>query len=87
MLKSARHFTPERHARDSRVRDAVRERDAANINEAVVTIVAEGAATIARLQKKDISSESGGELEKAIEIVDWGIRTFGSYVGMLQEIT
>ncbi|KAM6504507.1 Armadillo-type fold [Amanita muscaria] len=83
MIKSARNFTHERHARDSRVRDAVRERDAARINEAVVTIVAEGAETIARLQKSDLSPDAGLELEKAIEIVDCGIRTFGSYVGWI----
>ncbi|KAK2463400.1 hypothetical protein APHAL10511_004486 [Amanita phalloides] len=83
MIKSARTFTPERHARDSRVRDAVRERDAARINEAILTIVAEGAETMALLQKGELSSETKTELEKAIEIVDWGIRTFGSYVGWI----
>ena len=35
MLKAARIHNPARHARDGRVRDAVRERDAARINEAV----------------------------------------------------
>ncbi|KAF8632204.1 hypothetical protein AX15_001968 [Amanita polypyramis BW_CC] len=83
MIKSARHFTPERHMRDSRVRDAVRERDAARINEAVLTIVAGGAETMAQLQKGEHSPESKSEIEKAIELVDWGIRTFGSYVGWI----
>jgi exportin-T len=82
VIKSARHFTPERHSRDSRVRDAVRERDAARINEGVLTIVAEGAETMGRLQKGEPLPETKGELDNAIELVDWGIRTFGSYVGM-----
>ncbi|KAF8638342.1 hypothetical protein AX17_002362 [Amanita inopinata Kibby_2008] len=82
-IKSARHFTAERHARDSRVRDAVRERDAARINEAVLTIFAEGAEMMVELQKAEPSPESSRELEHAIEIVDWGIRTFGSYVGWI----
>lgn len=82
VIKSARHFTPERHSRDSRVRDAVRERDAARINEAVLTIVAEGVETMGRLQKGEPLPETKGELDNAIELVDWGIRTFGSYVGM-----
>ena len=87
VIKSARHFTPERHARDSRVRDAVRERDAAQISEAVLTIVAEGAETMARLQKGEPLPDTKPELDNAIELVDWGIRTFGSYVGVLREIS
>lgn len=87
VIKSARNFTHERHARDSRVRDAVRERDAARINEAVLTIVAEGAETMARLQKGEPSPETKTELDGAIELVDWGIRTFGSYVGVLRAIS
>jgi exportin-T len=75
MLKSARPFSQARHTRDARVRDAVRERDAAGINEAVLTIVAEGAETMKK------GGASPRELESAVEVVDLGIRTFGSYVG------
>jgi exportin-T len=82
MIKSARQFSAVRHGRDTRVRDAVRERDAARLNEAVLTIVAEGAETMSNLQK-DVSSSSTRELDGAIEVVDWGIRAFGSYVGAL----
>ena len=78
MIKSARTWTQERHSRDARVRDAVRERDAARINEAVLTIVAASAERMAVLQESDSSSP---DLSGAVEVVDWGIRTFGSYVG------
>ncbi|KAJ7903544.1 armadillo-type protein [Mycena olivaceomarginata] len=77
MLKSARTFNQARQTRDARVRDAVRERDAAAINEAVLTIVSESAQA---MKKSDASSR---ELEESVEIVDLGIRTFGSYVGWI----
>ncbi|KAJ7170663.1 armadillo-type protein [Mycena crocata] len=76
-LKSARPFNQDRHTRDGRVRDAVRERDAAGINEAVLTIVSDGTETI---KKRDASPR---DLETAVEVVDLGIRTFGSYVGWI----
>src|ERR1700721_1304820 len=84
-IKSARSFSQDRHVRDARVRDAVRERDAANINEAVLTIVANGAERMARLRKAEVLSETTRELENVIEVVDWGVRTFGSYVGRLSD--
>jgi exportin-T len=83
MIKSARTYNVVRNTRDARVRDAVRERDAARINEAVLTIVADGAERMSRLRKSGESSESKRELDGVVEVVDWGIRTFGSYVGML----
>lgn len=83
IIKSARTFSPTRHARDGRVRDGVRERDAAKINEAVLTIVAEGAERMNELRKKsNMDSQTRDDLDHAIEVVDWGVRTFGSYVGM-----
>lgn len=81
MIKSARPYDADRHTRDARVRDAVRERDAARINEAVLTLVAEGSERMSILRKREDSSEMSRELDGAIEVVDWGIRTFGSYVG------
>jgi exportin-T len=81
MIKSARPYDADRHARDARVRDAVRERDAGRINEAVLTLVAEGSERMSNLRKREDSSEASRELDGAIEVVDWGIRTFGSYVG------
>ncbi|KAJ7104182.1 armadillo-type protein [Mycena belliarum] len=74
MLKSARPFSQERHTRDARVRDAVRERDAAGINEAVLTIVAEGTEMI---------KKGGANPRESVEVVDLGIRTFASYVGWI----
>lgn len=78
-IKSARTFNPIRHTRDARVRDAVRERDASLINEAVLTIIADGTERMAVLRKlDDVDSKT---LADVIEVVDWGVRTFGSYVG------
>ena len=42
---------------------------------------------MARLQKGEPLPETKPELDNAIELVDWGIRTFGSYVGVLREIS
>ncbi|OJT11445.1 Exportin-T [Trametes pubescens] len=83
IIKAARQFTAERHARDTRVRDAVRERDAARINEAVLTIVADGVDRMAQLRKDGPSPSSERELDSAVEVVDWGIRTYASYVGWI----
>lgn len=79
MLKAARTFNAIRHTRDARVRDAVRDRDAAGINEAVLTIVADGAETMSRVRKGEVDMS----VDRLVEVVDWGIRTFGSYVGEL----
>ena len=83
MIKGARTFNAARHGRDTRVRDAVRERDAAAINEAVLVIVAEGVDRMTKLRKGEAggSGNSEQELDSAIEVVDYGIRTFSSYVG------
>lgn len=87
MIKSARPYNAARHTRDARVRDAVRERDAPRINEAVLTIVAEATERMATLHKEEANNANANtkrELEGAVEVVDWGIRTFGSYVGVCQ---
>jgi hypothetical protein len=65
--------------RDARVRDAVRERDAARINEAVLTIVVDYAARLQVLRKAEAATSR--EMSEVLEVVDWGIRTFGSYAG------
>ncbi|KAJ8072513.1 pre-tRNA nuclear export protein [Marasmius tenuissimus] len=83
MIKSARQFSTQRHARDARVRDAVRERDAVRINEAVLTIVSEATEKMTMLQKQQDGSSVGRELSEVEEVVDWGIRAFGSYVGWI----
>ena len=80
VIKSARQFTSERHVRDARVRDAVRERDAAWINEAVLTIVADYAERLLVLRKAEEATSR--ETSEVLEVVDWGIRTFGSYAGL-----
>jgi exportin-T len=83
MIKSARVHDTARHGRDGRVRDAVRQRDAAQINEAVLTIIANGVERMVELRKNEASPESSRELGEVIEVVDWGVRTFGSYVGWI----
>lgn len=79
VIKGARQFSSERHVRDARVRDAVRERDAARINEAVLTIVADYAERLLALRNEATSTSR--ETSEVLEVVDWGIRTFGSYAG------
>jgi exportin-T len=66
--------------RDARVRDAVRERDAARINEAVLTIVVDYAERLQVLRKT--TTVTSRETSVVLEVVDWGIRTFGSYAGL-----
>jgi exportin-T len=80
VIKSARPFNQVRHTRDARVRDAVRERDAPRINDAVLTIVADGSEKLSTLRKAEHSWDWGRELDGVVEVVDCGIRTFGSYV-------
>lgn len=80
MIKAARSHNPARLARDGRVRDAVRERDAVRINEAVLAIVSEAAQKMS-MSRKQGDPPSERQLADAEEVVDWGIRTFASYVG------
>jgi exportin-T len=80
VIKGARQFSSERHVRDARVRDAVRERDATRINEAVLTIVADYAERLLALRKE--ATATSRETSEVLEVVDWGIRTFGSYAGL-----
>ena len=81
IIKSARTFSGQRHARDGRVRDGVRERDAAKINEAVLTIVSDRVERMSELRKNPASATDPKEIDHVIEVVDWGVRAFSSYVG------
>lgn len=81
LIKSARAFDEARHRRDGLVRDAVRERDAPGINEAVVTIVASCEDRLRVLRAG--GTQNAKEIATTEEMVDWGIRTFGSYVGWI----
>jgi len=76
LLKNARAFSAERLARDSRVRDLVRERDAQKINVAVLAIVVDAKA------KFDQFRTAGDTIQSRIseEVVELGIRAFASYV-------
>jgi len=77
LLKSARAYHPERHLRDGRVRDCVRERDARGLNEAVVGIVTESLSYLGTLKG---SSGNQNDVELFEEVVDWGIKAFASYI-------
>ncbi|KAF9532610.1 KapM protein [Crepidotus variabilis] len=83
IIKSARTFNTQRHGRDARVRDDVRERDAAQINQAVLTIVADRAERMGELRKNPGAATNPKELDHVVEVVDWGVRTFGSYVSWI----
>jgi exportin-T len=82
IIKGARQFNNDRHVRDARVRDAVRERDAARINEAVLTIVADYVERLQGLRKA--AAATAREASEILEVVDWGIITFGSYTGLFR---
>lgn len=60
------------------IRDLVRERDAARVNEAVLTIISESVSKMEMARKEDHSVADLSSLE---EVIDWGVRTFGSYAG------
>jgi exportin-T len=76
ILKNARIYNAERVVRDTRIRDRIREKDAAAINQAVLTIVAEGKQRLDAI-RRDQRTESLGESQ---EVVDLGVRAFASYV-------
>ena len=54
------------------------DRDAPALNEAVLTIVADSVEKMSEVRKGDTSLPSN----TLIEVIDWGVRAFGSYVGM-----
>jgi exportin-T len=66
------------------VRDAVRERDASRINDAVVAIIEGDVQRMVNLRAGGLNTEGKKELDAVTEVVDWGVRTFGSYVGALE---
>jgi exportin-T len=76
ILKNARIYNTERIVRDTRIRDRVREKDAAAINQAVLTIIAEGKQKLDAIRREQ-RAENLGETQ---EVVDLGVRAFASYV-------
>jgi exportin-T len=79
LLKASRAHNLVRVSRDTRVRDAVRERDASRINEAVLAIISEAAEKMNH--QRTVDDQNSRVINDHVEVVDWGIRTFGSYVG------
>lgn len=89
LLKNARAFSAERMARDGRVRDLVRERDAQEINAAVLAIVADAKVKLDQirgemaedgLEEKDIEDMLGSDGRLVRDVVELGVRAFASYV-------
>lgn len=82
LLKSARTFTKDRGARDAKVRDLVRERDAGRINDAVLMIVSQGRDRLNNeIRKANTSPELEREASRTVEVVELGVKTYASYVG------
>jgi exportin-T len=82
LLKSARAFLPERHARDSKVKDLVRERDARGLSDAVIGIVTECVTTLNNFGTTYDKTES----DSLQEVIEWGLKAFGSYIRTLNLI-
>jgi exportin-T len=76
LLKSARAFVPERHARDAKVKDLVRERDARGLSDAVAGIVTECVSNLNNFG----STYDKQETDALQEVVEWGLKAFGSYI-------
>ncbi|KAG8814048.1 pre-tRNA nuclear export protein [Serendipita sp. 399] len=76
ILKNARHFSAERMARDGRIRDLVREKDAAKINAAVLAIVIESKQALDQARVENVKVK----VSTLEEVVDNGVRAFASYV-------
>lgn len=78
LLKSARSFIPERHVRDSKVRDLVREKDARGLNDAVVGILSECLTKLSQVGSN--YDQFKAEITQVEDVVDWGVRAFASYI-------
>jgi exportin-T len=76
LLKNARAFDADRMARDGRIRDLIREKDAPNINQAVLTIIVSGQEKLVRIRAGQLNEK----LSLIEEVVDLGVRAFASYV-------
>jgi exportin-T len=75
MLKSARNASRPRLQRDSRLRDALREKDAPQVSEAVLAIITEGEERLASVRREGVARPAALE-----DIVGLGMRTFASIV-------
>ena len=73
LLKAARSFTPGRHERDVKVRDAIRDGDAAIMNDTVLAVVVDAT------EKLRLARAEGNANSIYDEVVDWGLRAFASY--------
>ncbi|KAH7106341.1 ARM repeat-containing protein [Auriculariales sp. MPI-PUGE-AT-0066] len=77
LLKSAREFTTERHARDARIRDAIRNGDdASRMNSAVLALIVDAVDKVRAAREAGKAATIGPHLE----IVHWGLRAFALYI-------
>lgn len=76
VLKGARIWTAERQNRDSLVRHTIREREAENMNTAVLTIVSEAEERAAKLRNDPSCAKERAGLEEVIEL---GMKAFAGY--------
>lgn len=79
-IKSARTFAASRHARDGRVRDAVREKDASGVNATVVSVVEEVVARLESIRAGGALASDGLGQTQLVELVELAIKAFASYV-------
>ncbi|QRV89824.1 exportin-T protein [Ceratobasidium sp. AG-Ba] len=79
-LKSARSFAASRHARDGRVRDAVRTKDAVGVNSDVLGVLEEVARRLEAVRAGGPVGTDGLGAQQLTELVELAIRAFASYV-------
>ncbi|KAG8712895.1 pre-tRNA nuclear export protein [Ceratobasidium sp. 395] len=79
-LKSARSFAASRHARDGRVRDAVRTKDAVGVNSAVLSVLEEVFGRLEAIRAGGPVGPDGLGAQQLTELVELAVRAFASYV-------
>jgi exportin-T len=79
-IKAARSFAASRHARDGRVRDAVREKDAVGVNGTVLGVLDEVVGRLEGVRAGGPPGPDGLGEQQLAELVELAVRAFSSYV-------
>lgn len=79
-LKAARTWTEERQTRDSTIRYQIRERESNNMNQAVLTIVAEAEERLEKLRQEAPDPARTRERAGLEEMVELGVKAYAGYV-------
>ncbi|KAG9091743.1 pre-tRNA nuclear export protein [Ceratobasidium sp. UAMH 11750] len=79
-LKSARSFAASRHARDGRVRDAIRTKDAVGVNSTVLSVLEEVVGRLEAVRAGGPVGPDGLGAQQLVELVELAVRAFASYV-------